>query len=54
MYVSALFKTLCLILISSYTFLYVSTLILDYVNKMNSLSLSLKSELHVKCWMIAM
>ena len=39
MYVSPLFKTLCLMLIFSYTSLYVSPLILDYVNKINSLSL---------------
>ena len=40
MYVSPLCKTLCLILLFSYTSLYVSSLILNYVNKMNSLSLS--------------
>ena len=39
MYVSPLFNTHCLILIFSYTFIYVSPLILDYVNKINSLSL---------------
>ena len=41
MYVSPLFNTNCLILIFSYTSVYVSPLILHYVNKMNSLSLSL-------------
>ena len=44
-YVSALFKTHCLILVSSYSSLYVALLNFDYVNKIKSLSLSLSSTL---------
>ena len=40
-YVTTLFKALCLILLSSYTSLYVSPLILDYVNKWDRLHWSL-------------
>ena len=40
-YVSTLFNNYCLIVVFSYTSIYVLSWILDYVNKINSLSLSL-------------